>query len=332
MSADLEQLTQLHFKHTADRMLAVMRFGESPASARESFAELVDALKDPDFGVRSSAAAALVNIGVEAVPHLESLLDDPRQLVRVNAACNLLKIQAHDPALAVLADAMRADQKEKIKRNAFYDLANMGPAAVRALPAILLALDDPAHSVRERAFDILQILGPLASPAVPRLLQLWERKQNKAEVVFTLGCMGPAAAPAVPQLIEALSRKSTSLQARAATALGEIGPEARAAVPELVRVLNSGSGSVPARAAESLAKIGAPAEGAAPGLFKLLKHKALAVRLTAARTLALLDPDKAKKALPILAKDYRKHEFDRDEIAEIARLIDAREAQKRGLF
>jgi HEAT repeat protein len=296
-----------------------------------AFAQLVEALTDKDFGVRTSAAAALVRVGAEAVPHLEKLLEDPKMLVRVNAACNLLKIQSHAAAVEVIKDALRADQDDKVKRNAFYDLSNMGPAAIKALPAILHVLDDPSHAVRERAFDVLQILGPLASPAVPKLLELWKLKQDKSEVIFTLGCMGPAAAKAVPQLIEALSEKAMPLVARAATALGDIGPVARPAVPALVKALNKGKGEVPGRAAESLAKLGPPVSGAGPGLVKLLKHKTLGVRLIAARTLALLEPAKAKKALPVLAKDYKKHEFDRDEIAEVARMIDPKAAAKRGL-
>ena len=289
---------------------------------------MLEVLQDSDFGVRTSAAAALVNAGADAVPHLEKLLDDPHRLVRVNGACNLLKIQSHPAALAVVMDALRPDQDDKIKRNTFYDLANMGPAAIKALPAIVQALDDSGRAIRERAFDVLQILGPLASPAVPKLLELWQNKQDKGEVIFTLGCMGPAAANAVPQLIEALWDKSKTLQARAATALGDIGSKAREAVPHLVKVLNNGKGALPARAAESLAKIGPPVKGAGPGLLKLLEHKTIGTRLMAARALVRLVPTKARKALPVLKKDYRKHEFDRAEIAEIAGLIDPKEAEK----
>ncbi len=331
MNTDNELQAKLKSKNPADRMLAVMRLGESQTGARAAFLHLVESLKDQDFGVRTSAASALVRAGADAVPHLEKLLNDPHRLVRVNGACNLLRIQSHAGALAVVTDALRPDQDDKIKRNTFYDLSNMGPAAITALPAILQALDDPSHAFRERAFDVLQILGPLASAAVPKLMELWRKKQNRAEVVFTLGCMGPAAANAVPLLIEALHEKGTAMQGCAATALGDIGPEAREAIPDLVKVLSSGKGDVPGRAAETLTKLGPPVEGAGKGLLKLLEHKTIGVRLTAARALALLEPGKAKKAFSVLKKDYKKHEFDRDEIAEIARMIDADTAKKHGL-
>ena len=211
MNADQELQAKLKSSNPVDRMLAVMRLSESPGGGRALSPQLVETLKDKDFGVRTSAAAALVRVGDDAVPHLERLLDDPHILVRVNGACNLLKIRSHPEAVSVIKDALRADQDDKIKRNAFYDLSNMGVAAVKALPAILLALDDPDHTVRERAFDVLQILDRWPTRPCPSCSNCGE-KQDKEEVIFTLGCMGPAAAKAVPELIEALREKATSLR------------------------------------------------------------------------------------------------------------------------
>jgi hypothetical protein len=86
MNTDNELQAKLTSKNPADRMLAVMRLGESQTGARAAFLHLVESLKDQDFGVRTSAASALVRAGADAVPHLEKLLNDPHRLVRVNGA------------------------------------------------------------------------------------------------------------------------------------------------------------------------------------------------------------------------------------------------------
>ena len=61
---------------------------------------------------------------------------------------------------------------------AAYEIAGMGPAAVRAVPALIEALDDPSPVVRFPVTVALLEIGPGAKAAVPRLQQMIEEEIN----------------------------------------------------------------------------------------------------------------------------------------------------------
>lgn len=61
---------------------------------------------------------------------------------------------------------------------AAYEIASMGPAAAAAVPALILALDDPAAAVRFPVTIALLEIGPAAKAAVPRLLTMMDEEIN----------------------------------------------------------------------------------------------------------------------------------------------------------
>src|SRR5919201_6432784 len=61
---------------------------------------------------------------------------------------------------------------------AAYEIAGMGPEAVRAVPALIEALDDPSPAVRFPVTVALGEIGPGAKAAVPRLQQMEEEEIN----------------------------------------------------------------------------------------------------------------------------------------------------------
>jgi HEAT repeat protein len=61
---------------------------------------------------------------------------------------------------------------------AAYEIAGMGPEAVRAVPALIEALDDPSPVVRFPATVALLEIGPGAKAAVPRLQQMVDEEIN----------------------------------------------------------------------------------------------------------------------------------------------------------
>ena len=61
---------------------------------------------------------------------------------------------------------------------AAYEIAGMGPAAVAAVPALIVALDDPSAAVRYPVIIALMEIGPAAKAAVPRLQQMEEEEIN----------------------------------------------------------------------------------------------------------------------------------------------------------
>jgi len=61
---------------------------------------------------------------------------------------------------------------------AAYEIAGMGPAAAAAVPALIVALDDPIAAVRFPVTIALLEIGPAAKAAVPRLLTMVDEELN----------------------------------------------------------------------------------------------------------------------------------------------------------
>jgi HEAT repeat protein len=81
---------------------------------------------------------------------------------------------------------------------AAYEIAGMGPDAVRAVPALIEALDDPSPVVRFPVTVALGEIGPGAKAAIPRLQQMMEEEINDeiaASARRALKRIDPAAVP-----------------------------------------------------------------------------------------------------------------------------------------
>jgi HEAT repeat protein len=81
---------------------------------------------------------------------------------------------------------------------AAYEIAGMGPAAAAAVPALIVALDDPSAAVRYPATVALLEIGPAAKAAVPRLQQMMDEEINDeiaASARRALKRIDPAAVP-----------------------------------------------------------------------------------------------------------------------------------------
>lgn len=61
---------------------------------------------------------------------------------------------------------------------AAYEIAGMGPAAAAAVPALIVALDDPIAAVRFPVTIALLEIGPAAKAAVPRLVIMVDEEIN----------------------------------------------------------------------------------------------------------------------------------------------------------
>ncbi len=61
---------------------------------------------------------------------------------------------------------------------AAYEIASMGPAAAAAVPALIVALDDPVAAVRFPVTIALLEIGPAAKAAVPRLVTMVDEELN----------------------------------------------------------------------------------------------------------------------------------------------------------
>jgi HEAT repeat protein len=218
--------------------------------------------------VRQAAALALGEIGPDAAPALAALVRaaiDRDEGVRRVASEVLARVDPAWPvaaqtrlALPALVEGMRSDLP-RVSRAAAALLVRVGRPAVPALVELLA--DWEAEATRLAAFHILAQLGPSAAEAAPALAAVVASgeppfRQAAAEALARLGA---AAAPAVPDLIRALSDWSPPARQWAARALAAVGPAAGHAVPTLLGLLADYDDGVREAAAEALVSVGEPA-------------------------------------------------------------------------
>lgn len=163
------------------------RFDESAEVALPDIKELLQS-KNPD--ARSRAAWVLGRIGVKArvakVELRRIAASDPKPLVRLKAleALTLIGLGVNEQ-LEVLLIAS-ADSNPNLRAKSAELLGELGPAAKSAVPVLIRLLDDTKKETWSRAPDVksdgtevfwhalnsLERIGPLASPAIPRIRQI----------------------------------------------------------------------------------------------------------------------------------------------------------------
>ncbi len=182
-----------------------------------------------------------------------------------------------------------------VRRDAAYQLSNLGPAAKPALPALLKALDDEDKQVWFFAIGAIAAIGPEAQDAIPVLIERAagrkggghrERdiRQGGLRAAYALSRIGAAA---IPPLIEALGDKDVILRTVASRALGQMGPLAKDAVPALIKNLGDPQDTLRDESTDALSQIG---PDAGPALVAALQDADPHRRAGAANALARLDP------------------------------------------
>jgi CubicO group peptidase (beta-lactamase class C family) len=172
-------------------------------------------------------------------------------------------------------------------------LAQPGPAEIASRIA---ALRDPDAGVRERAAEVLGMLGPGAAAAVPALVRSFSDADPyvQGKAAEALGRIGREA---VPALSRALEDRERTVRWCAAIALGRMGAAARDAAPALTRALQDTDENVRWCAVVALGGIGAAAAAAVPALLGRLHDKDEDVRWGANLALTQIDPAYATRQL-----------------------------------
>jgi HEAT repeat protein len=181
-------------KHAADenamvRAQSVYALGRLRAEDQASLAAVIARLTDPDAMVRRASAGALLTIRADrnrVIPLVIKVLEDA------------------DPAVVMPA---------------LHTLAEGGAAVV---PALVEALDH--KEARYWSCLVLAEIGPDAKDAAPALAKVVadERPEVRLEALVALGEIGPGAKAAAPAAIKALGDAEVSVQYSAAYALGRI--------------------------------------------------------------------------------------------------------------
>jgi HEAT repeat protein len=226
-----------------------------------------------------------------------------------------LRTHGKEAAAAVLSLVKMLEIEDlNIPREAAETLAELGPAAAPAIPALIKAVDAEL-SLSVAAMDALAAIGGDAKKAIRPMVRRFdqitikdrEAAYHKRRTLEALAKFGPDAVAAVPRLIELLPEYPL-----AAKVLGHIGPGAKAATSSLEKIYQNERGYAKVWSAFALVKITRGTEPYVSQLTNTFKRdRDRHARDQALLALAALGRD-ARAALPtflLALKEKGKREF-----------------------
>jgi HEAT repeat protein len=192
---------------------------------------LVNATQDQHPYVRRDAIVALRSLRIFSTEVRSALIravsHDPVGSIRSQAALTLGSIRpVDDQLIAVLAEAVTGSSIEE-RAGAADALAEIGPAAMKAMPALVKAIELPDWGSQiHDPIDAMSRIGNTPPEAAPRLLAILKTHPLMDDPMIcrrtgeVLAQMGPKISD---QLLSALNDPDWCLQIGAATALDQIG-------------------------------------------------------------------------------------------------------------
>jgi HEAT repeat protein len=264
---------------------------------RPAVRPLTDTLDSPDPDARIGAAAALGHLGdraAPAVPRLIELLDDREENVVHAALVALHRIgPAARAAVPRVLEVMRRHPTEAgLGYLAAEALVTIGRDDAAAVVGLVARLNGKGWDARYNASARLAEIGPAAVAAVPRLVALYRGRQShwqfRMHLLGVLAAIGPGAAEARPLLEKELGNREIRLRYGAALALASIGPAGKAAVPVLIEAMHDEQDSWwwsmhGGKALAALGNVGPAAAAAIPHLEEAARTEVGERRRRAAR-------------------------------------------------
>ncbi len=197
-------------------------------------------------------------------------------------------------------EALSSDSLE-VRISAAWSLGEIGEHAVRAIPALLGAINDQNAAVRGNSVEALGKIGPGAASAVPTLIGLLTSPDAglRWRAASALGGIGPtAAAASISNLTTAMSDPDRDVRLWSATSLGKMGSLAAGSVTSLVASLNDVDPGIRYASAQSLGLIASATPEVLAALQAALNDPVQMVRTGATDALTRLGQQPAAPAAP----------------------------------
>lgn len=234
-------------------LISILRQRASSNDLRREAASALGAIvAAPNAGVLDAVTtAARLEAGAIEVAANDSATPE-EALVRIAAALSLWKLGREPRVIPwLIATATRETNAASVREAAVKAIADIGPEARAAVPALVRLLDNWKHGTTVtygmEAIKALGKIGGDAKVAIPGLVKHLDLKYGEGmstTVVEALGDIGPAASAALPMLVQAMGISHqielsghATLRVSAVVAIRKIGGETAPTVPVLVEIL-----------------------------------------------------------------------------------------------
>ncbi len=288
---------------------------------------------------REEAGRRLVGLGEATLEELRQASTSPDAEVSRRAKACVEQIILNGKIAKLVAQMQSTVPKERAR--AVIDLRDFGQSAAAAVPALMLALDDPDSFVRQTAIRTLSWMGPAAKPAVPKLITMLQDEKRpegvRIQVLIAFCQLGATARAATPTLLKLAKGSNVDQAIMAVSTLAHVAKDEDAPVPVLLELLKHPNASMRSRAAAALGRLGKQPEVVVPAILELLKRDKAKpakgkddTRDLILGGLCYFGP-RAKPALPIILEILSKEEDDFMIVTRCLRLLetigpDAKEA------
>lgn len=257
-------------------------------------------LEDSDPAMVMPALHTIAEAGAEVVPALVEAMEHPEG--RYWASLVLADIGPEAKAAVPALQKALADKRPEVRLQAVIALGEIGPAAKAATPALVKSLDDEFPSVRSAAVFSLGMIGDRTA-----LTGIEKAEQSKDPFMRILAVWAHAeltpddaaqTKKAVDYLVTMLPGEDRELAHLAARAIVELEPSSEVLAPAMEKVMASADAAGADRIIGAYASLGAKV---VPLAIKALEDPAATRKERALRVLGQVGPD-AAPALPAVVK------------------------------
>ena len=271
---------------------------------KEGLPGLMAGAKASDPTVRQVSISHLGQVNPEGAPLLIDLLGEKEVEVRRQAIQTLAGMRVGDKSVVVAFAYSLKDADETVRQGAMQGIQILGPLAKAAAPKVMEALTDLNPNVRQQAFYTLQNMGENPREGLKKAL---DSKNDTVRIGAAALMMQVGFEPelAQPILLDALASANKTVRAQAAITLAQFRRELEKVVPILVEGLKNESADVRRQTLVSLQNLGDLGATAVPAILEALEDPDVSVRRQAiyAANNYRNSADKFGPAMMKLAKD-----------------------------
>ncbi|MCB9638555.1 MAG: HEAT repeat domain-containing protein [Myxococcales bacterium] len=274
-----------------DREPLVRILGQMQSHATAALPILLKQLKTPLHSLQLATVVALGQIHShpqKTLPVLQEALQAKALAVRVAAAYAIGRFPAPEAQKTLLALRKALQRQDPVLQAAICQtLAQIGPAAVAALPELRIALTHHQPDVQLQAIRAIGALKEKGQDATNGLIRLFTHRKPsiRKAAARAVAQIGPPSLPALiltlrsrRNLFQFLFLRRSERRNQAAIAIGLLGPQAEKAIPALIWALSKPR--TRRNAAWALGKIGPKAASALPTLLRYLSDRKVETRVT----------------------------------------------------